>query len=76
LNYAPINLLSTQRLNHNLINSFVKKFNFSLRYMQKKKEDLSKLVNLKILKNKTRQKKHISNSSTKPKQNKNNNNTF
>jgi len=44
--------------------------------MQKKKEDLSKLVNLKILKNKTRQKKHISNSSTKPKQNKNNNNTF
>jgi len=39
--------------------------------MQKKK--ISKPVNLKVLKNKNRQKKHISNSNTIPKQNKINN---
>ena len=36
LNYASINLLCTKRVNHNLINSFVKKFSFSSRYMPKK----------------------------------------
>ena len=41
-------------------------------YMQKK---LSKSVNRKVPKNKTGQKKHISNSNTNPKQNKNNINT-
>jgi len=41
--------------------------------MQRKK--LSKPVNLKVPKNKTRQKKHISNSNTNSKQNKINNNT-
>jgi len=41
--------------------------------MQKKNTKNS--VNLKVPKNKTRQKKYISNSNTNPKQNKNNNNT-
>jgi len=65
MNYASINLLYTKRLNHNLIDIFVKIFSSSSRYMQKKK--LSKPVNLKGLKNKNRQKKHISNPSTNPK---------
>ena len=37
LNYAPIYLLSTKRLNHNLINSFVKKNKFLLKIYAKKK---------------------------------------
>jgi len=42
--------------------------------MQKKKK-LSEPVNLKVPKNKTGQKKHISKSNTNPKKNKYNNNT-
>jgi len=66
LNYAPINLLSTKRLNPSLINSFIEKLQFIVKICAKKKD--TKLVNKKVPKNKTMQKKRVSNFNTNPKQ--------
>jgi len=49
LNYAPINLLSTKRLNHNLINSFVKKNSVS-------PQDIWKKIKIKLCKSKSTKK--------------------
>jgi len=43
LNYAPTNLLSITRLNHNLISSFVEKFSSSSRHEEKKTLETSTL---------------------------------
>jgi len=59
LNYTLINLLSTKRLNHNLINNFVQKFSSSSRYVQKKKKKTQKQ---KKKKNKKKKKKNSQNS--------------
>jgi len=65
LNYAQINLLLTKRLNHNLINNFVKKNKFLPNIYAKKKTLETR--NLKVPTNKTRQKKHIYNLNTNSK---------